>query len=195
MTVDGHRTERSGSARAESLQAVPPDVSAEGDALLLEVAAGDHKAFEALYLRLAPGVFGVALCVVGDRDVAENVTREVFASLWRRAPSFDTSRGTARAWAMTITHGLALEAAQHALAPHVTPSAELAQTPKEESDAEADQRARPADDQQDLAIALAYYGGLTPEGVAHLLRLPTPTVATQIRDGLRRLGGGAASTA
>ena len=154
---------------------------------MLMVAAGDHEAFEALYLGLAPGVYGLALCLVGDRAVAQDVTATAFANLWTQAPSFNPSLGTARTWVMTMTHRLALDAARRESAP-------LAERPKHDVVDDVDLGLDVATDQQRLALALAYHGGFTPDGVANLLGLPASTVTIQIREGLRRLGGGAART-
>ena len=142
---------------------------------MMKVAAGDHEAFEALYLRFAPGVYGLALCLVGDRAVAEEVTADVFANLWAQAPSFDPSRGTARNWAMATTHRVALATRQRS-APH--------------NDRAADTRTvalGAASDQQRLAISLTCFSGFTPNEVALALGLPAPIVRAQLRDGLRRM--------
>ena len=175
MSVDRRRQQRAGSAPASRLHTAPEnDPSLDDDALILAVAIGDKDAFELLYLRLAPGVFGLALCIAADRHLAEDVTRDVFDALWVQAPSFDPSRGTIRAWAMTLTHHLALDAAQRAAAPDLMA-------------ASAAQGGTMAELQRQ-AIALAYFGGLTPTEVARVLDLPASTVTTQIRDGLRELG-------
>jgi RNA polymerase sigma-70 factor, ECF subfamily len=108
--------------------------------------------------------------------VAEDLTQDVFATLWVQAPSFDASRGTARAWAMTVTHRLALAAVRHQGAPR---------------DAKTGPEPGAATVQQRFAIALAYFGGFTPPEVASAVGLPAPDVMTQIRDGLRRLGADA----
>lgn len=181
MSVDGHRTNRSGSGPAERLQATPYDVGAGSDALMLKVAAGDHDAFEALYLALAPGVYGFALCMVGDRATAEDVTARVFAGLWMQAPAFDASRGTARNWAIGMTHRLALDAARQRSV--LNAGASVATQPDV---------LRAASDQQRLAISLTCFSGLTPDEVSQALGLSAPTVRAQLRDGLRRMAAGPA---
>jgi RNA polymerase sigma-70 factor, ECF subfamily len=52
------------------------------DALLLEgLAKGDEAAFDALFVRYYPRVYGVAFRFLGDRDEAEDVAQEVFLKL------------------------------------------------------------------------------------------------------------------
>lgn len=175
---------------ADRQQATAHDVRVESDALMLKVATGDHEAFDALYHRLAPGVFGLAQCVLGSRVSAEDVTRDVFAALWKRAPSFDASLGRAHTWAMTMTHRLSLDVARRRGSRNVTASTALAEAPRSDvvGNADVDLALGDATDQQRLAVAMAYYGGLTAEEVASALGVSAQTVTMQINDGLRRLG-------
>ena len=55
-------------------------------------------------------MFGVALAVVGDPHLAEDVAQQTFERAWRRAASFDASRGSVRTWLTTIAHNLAIDA-------------------------------------------------------------------------------------
>lgn len=194
MTVAGPRTSRTRSAAAERPQAVPGD-TVGGDSLMQQVAAGDQEAFETLYQRLAPGVFHLVLCIVGDRAKAEGITRSVFQALWRRAPAFDTSNGTVRAWAMSMAYRHALEATRHEPATVGTAGAAPVAPPDDVVADDAGLGLDPTTDAQRRAIALTYYGGFRPDEAADLLGLPTSTVTAQIRDGLRLLGGGAARSA
>ena len=54
-------------------------------------------------------VFGVALAVVGDPAAAEDVAQQTFERAWKRASTFDPSRGTVRAWLTRIAHNLAID--------------------------------------------------------------------------------------
>lgn len=63
---------------------------------------GDRSAFRELYERHAPVVFRVALRMLGHRTDAEDVTQEVFVTLFRRLPSFDF-RSAFETWVYRIT--------------------------------------------------------------------------------------------
>ena len=65
------------------------------DDLLVLVARGDRQAFESLYDRLVDRVFGVMRSVLRDPARSEEVTQEVMLEIWRTAPRFERSRGTA----------------------------------------------------------------------------------------------------
>jgi hypothetical protein len=61
--------------------------------LLVAVAGGDQQAFASLYDRVTPQVLGVALRVLRDRALAEEVAQEVMVEVWRKADRFDPDRG------------------------------------------------------------------------------------------------------
>jgi len=71
-------------------------------ALVREVAAGSQDALAALYDRHADAVFGAAIRLTSDRQVAEEVVQETFLALWNRAELFDPRAGSLAAWLHTI---------------------------------------------------------------------------------------------
>ena len=54
-------------------------------------------------------VLAFARRLVGDSARAEEIAQEVFLRLWERSTTFDTTRGTLRAFLLAITHGRALD--------------------------------------------------------------------------------------
>ena len=72
------------------------------DALLDGLATGDPDAAAAFIERFQRRVFGVALRIVNDTRLAEDVAQETFLRAWQRAESFDPRRGTVSAWLLTI---------------------------------------------------------------------------------------------
>lgn len=69
---------------------------------------GDRRAFGLLVERHRARVFTVALRIVGDRALAEDVASETFLRVWRSLDRFDGSRSFA-AWAATIATRLAID--------------------------------------------------------------------------------------
>lgn len=84
--------------------------SADSDAALLRaVAGGDRLAVAELYDRHADAVYGMAMSMLQDQGVAQDVSQETFVRLWTRALTFDPARGTALGWLLSITRNLALD--------------------------------------------------------------------------------------
>lgn len=166
---------------------------------LHRVALGDREAFDAVYEQLAGPVLGVARRVLRDPAQAEEVAQEVLVEIWRTASRFDPARGTARAWALTMAHGRAVDRVRSAdaSARRDARAAELmTETPFDEVveavEARLDrQRVRHCleglTELQRQSVTLAYYGGYTYSQVAQLLNTPLGTVKTRLRDGLARL--------
>lgn len=78
------------------------------EACLLACARGEQRALRRLYEQESSHLLGVALRIVRDKAVAEDVVHDAFLKIWRGAASFDPSRGSARGWVFTVTRHLAL---------------------------------------------------------------------------------------
>jgi len=85
------------------------DEARNEDELLRHIAGGDMRALEALYRVMRVRVFAVALAVAGDRGTAEDVTHDTFVRVYAAAPGYAPG-SRARAWVLTITRHLALDA-------------------------------------------------------------------------------------
>jgi RNA polymerase sigma-70 factor (ECF subfamily) len=73
------------------------------------VAAGDEGAMLLLYDRYSRLVYSVAVHVLNDRHVAEDVAQEVFLHIWRSARSFNAERGSLTGWLAVITRHRAID--------------------------------------------------------------------------------------
>ena len=180
------------------------DAPAHGQAyrlgeLLRQSARGDHESFAELYDATASRVFGLAVRVVRDPAQAEEVAQESFLEIWRTATRFDSARGSALAWMLTIVHRKAVDRVRSAEAASRRDTTYHQHNHSVDHDATADaaqasmeaRRVRHAlstlTPAQREALELAYFGGYTHTEVATMLDLPLGTAKTRIRDGLIRL--------
>jgi RNA polymerase sigma-70 factor (ECF subfamily) len=65
--------------------------------------ARDPGALSDLYDQFGSYVFGLAVRVIGDRHAAEDVSQEVFLSLWERPEAFEPAAASARSWGRSLT--------------------------------------------------------------------------------------------
>jgi RNA polymerase sigma-70 factor, ECF subfamily len=78
-----------------------PDSSSDSE-LLQAMRNGDEAALGELYQRRQPGIFRFALQMSGSRELAEDITQEVFMVLIRETHTFDSTRGSLSAFLMGI---------------------------------------------------------------------------------------------
>ena len=71
--------------------------------------AAPSEAFEALYRRAFPRVYGYVATLLHDRSAAEDVTAQAFERAYRKRRTFRASRGTEEAWLFGIARNAALD--------------------------------------------------------------------------------------
>lgn len=169
------------------------------ESLLIRVGNGSQDDFAALYDNVSSMVYGIALRVVRDPARAQDVAQEAFMDVWRKAPTFDTDRGSAKGWIATIAHRRAVDIVRSEQASRTRNEKVAAGEPKQHYDVVADEIETAAEAGavraalnglsalQRQAIELAYFEGVTYREVAVRLGAPLGTVKTRMRDGLRRL--------
>jgi len=82
--------------------------------LVSRIMQGDANALEILYDRHAPLVLGIALRIIGDRTLAEEVLQETFWQVWQRAATYQSEPGSLSGWICRAARNLALEMAGRA---------------------------------------------------------------------------------
>ena len=169
------------------------------ESLLAAIAIGDEDAGLTFIRRYQRRVYGLALSMVGDAALAEDIAQEAMVRAWRHAPVYDTRRGSVAAWVLTIARNLSIDALRLKRATPTDPndfielglmSSELA--PEQSAlDSELAHKLREAlrdlPDEQRRAVVLASFYGLTAKEVGERESIPLGTAKTRIRTGLLRL--------
>jgi RNA polymerase sigma factor (sigma-70 family) len=178
------------------------DISDEG--LLSGIAVGDDQAGLVFVRRYQRRLFGLALGIVGDASLAEDVAQEAFIRIFRHAVVFDTRRGTVSTWCLTITRNLAIDALRLRRATPINPDdqvfLELTSTEHQPEDAavttDALVRLKSAlavlPVEQSRAVVLAAMYGRTATEIAEAEGIPLGTAKSRIRVGMARLREAAA---
>jgi RNA polymerase sigma-70 factor (ECF subfamily) len=177
----------------------PHQRAVEDRELVARLAAGEPAALRDVYDRYVGLVFGLARRVLGDDTMAEDVTQEVFVSLWQRPERYDPTRGSLRSWLGLLAHRRAVDRVRAEVRrargetkldpePSVTASDEV---DEELSRAWLAGRIQAAlaqlPDEQREAVVLAYYGGRTYRQVAAELAIPEGTAKSRLRLALAKL--------
>ena len=165
------------------------------EALLAGLGSGNPDAAAAFVRRFQSRVYGLALTMLHDRDLADDVAQETFVRAWRHAATYDARRGRVPSWLLTISRNLAIDRARVRPVTPVDPEVIASELDLVEHDTVPDiaERDRLRDalaalpDDQRRAIVLATYTGKTAREIAELDRAPIGTVKTRIRAAMLKL--------
>ena len=201
---DGRIVHARGPMSSAGPQPEPPDQRERTDARLVErMARGEQQALAELYDRFSGPLYGTALRVLRDPAEAQDVVHDTFVTLWEKAATFEISRGSAFAWAVTLVRNRAIDRVRmrrrraELLSQSVPADLGYAEAPASASGDESaalDDEARAIRAavatlplEQKRALELAFFSGLTQEEIARKLSEPLGTVKARIRRGLIKL--------
>jgi RNA polymerase sigma factor (sigma-70 family) len=175
-------------------------VDPSDEALLAGFATGDPGTAAAFVRRFQGRVYGLALTIVRQPAIAEEIAQETFARVFRHAGNYDARKGRVSTWLLSIARNLAIDVTRMRRLEPVDPeviSAELSLTSQEpapdEMEVQPDEREQlrsaigelPGD--QRRALVLAAYMGRTAREISDLDDVPLGTVKTRIRTAMIKL--------
>jgi len=169
------------------------------ESLLAGMAHGDEKAGIAFVRRYQGRVFGLALGMVADVALAEDIAQEALVRAWRHAPVYDPRRGAVSTWVLTIARNLTIDALRMRRAVPTDPDdlvnlGIVSSEPSPDSVAVNAEAARGLHQalaclgaDQRRAVVLAYFYGMTAAEISESEAIPLGTAKTRIRAGLAKL--------
>ena len=166
--------------------------------LVVAIGRFNEAALAEAYARHGNAVFALARRLLRNRDLAEEITQEVFLRLWNRPERFDADRGTLRAFLLADTHGRSVDVLRSETSRRKREERQGRMEPGHSPDVEGEVWSKVASEEvraalselsegERRAIELAYFGGHSYRQVAELLGEPEGTVKSRIRTGMRRL--------
>ena len=177
-----------------------PDVDPSDEALLAGYATGDPRTAAAFVRRFQGRVYGLALTIVRQPAIAEEVAQETFVRVFRHAGNYDARKGRVSTWLLSIARNLAIDVTRMRRLDPVDPdviAAELSFASQEpgvdERDLQPDEREQlrsaitELPDDQRRALVLAAYMGRTAREISDLDDVPLGTVKTRIRTAMLKL--------
>jgi RNA polymerase sigma-70 factor (ECF subfamily) len=163
--------------------------------LVSAVAGGDRAALESVFQQYGGAIKSIAMRVLRNETLAEDVVQDVFVSFWNAPQKYDPNRGSLRTFLVTLGHRRAVDTVRSEEARYrreekvpedVAPSIDDEVWTRTLSDSVRKALEGLSDGERE-AITLAYFGGLSYVEVATRLGAPEGTVKSRIRSGMRKL--------
>ncbi len=170
-------------------------------AMMAAIIAGDQGAMATLYARYSAMVLALALRILRDRALAEELLNDVFMELWNRCERFDAQRGSLATYLLTRARSRAIDRLRAKRRQLTVPLPDGGMSDPAGGALSSPIGAVAGDDdrqhlaaglaqltaEQRQALELAYYEDLSHSQIAERLGRPLGTVKTHIRQGLIQL--------
>lgn len=170
--------------------------------IVAAMAAGDSgSALSAFYAKYGSMVLALLVRMLGSQAEAEELLQEVFVELWRRAPEYESRRGSVVGWVVTVARCRALDALrarsrragdrrseysenQVLVTESGHPDVLVSSTRWHQALRQAFQRLNA---EQRAVLELSYFQGMSHGQIADTLGLPVGTVKSRILAGMRSM--------
>lgn len=176
--------------------------NAEDVALIRRMCDADETALGALYDRWMRSLYSLVVHLLKDPNEAEDVVEETFWQAWRKASSYEPSRGAVSTWLLTIGRRRALDRLrakarrrEDSLTRDGWVLADMPSNAPDPSEAAegAERRAYvlaaldELPEEQREVLELGYFQGLTQAEIAETTGQPLGTVKTRMRLAMQKL--------
>ena len=170
--------------------------------LMYRVAMAEKEALEALYARYSSSVYSLAMFMLKQEALAEEVTQDIFLNIWTKASSYKAERGEPKSWIMSVAHHRIVDVirsrrrTQNVTDPGAYDRLEMLPSSRISTEEEVERRiereyildaldALPPEQRQ--VIMLAYFEGYSQSEMAKILNQPLGTVKTRVRLAMKKL--------
>ena len=169
--------------------------------LLAQISKQDRDALATLYDRYGRRLFALAVRILNDPVGSEEVTQDVFMSVWRRGASYTSKKGKFTTWLFSIAHNRTIDELRkrrrdrsrenddiedhYDLKSSDISPADAAVASSEFAKVKAAMEKLP--EEQKSVVELSYFKGLTQTEIATKTGQPLGTVKTRMRLALKKL--------
>jgi RNA polymerase sigma-70 factor (ECF subfamily) len=193
-------------ATLEPSRSVPMDAidlsEARDRELMARLQHGDEDAFRGLFDRYAPTAKALAVRVVRQAHLAEEIVQEAFMAVWKNPGGYDEDRGSVKSWLMGTVHHRAVDLVRREEAHRRRAEDSILEAFQEQTDHADDVvealglpeerrivRAALADlpEEQRHVLESMYFDGRSQTQIAEATGLPLGTVKSRALLGMRRM--------
>lgn len=169
--------------------------------LVRRLQAGDEEAFDELYRRYSAAAYGVALRVLRQPGLAQDVTQDAFTAILSAPEAYDPDRGAFRSFFLSLVHHRAVDVVrreerlrerEQRVNPEPSANEDWSEAVVEEADLldrrrEVREALEGLPPEQRRIVELMYFRGYTQARIAEELDIPLGTVKTRTLAAMRKL--------
>ena len=170
--------------------------------LIHRISQVGKNALEALYTRFQTPVYSLAMFMLKQPALAEEVTQEIFLNIWLKAGSLNAERGQPKGWIMSVAHHKIVDVIRSRRRTNVNtdpanyetldllPAGGASTEAQVEQTLERERIMRALatiPESQSEVIMLAYFEGFSPSEMAERPDQPLGTIKTRVRLVMQKL--------
>lgn len=154
----------------------------------------DEKAISLLYDHYADTLYGVALKVVKDEDLAQDVLQESLIKVWKKSESYDPSKAKLFTWLFRITRNTAIDKlrsinnkADKEIQIEVSNVFKLGNTDYQPEHIDVKDHVNTLEEKYQVVLDALFFQGMTQQEASEALDVPLGTIKSRLKIGLREL--------
>lgn len=166
--------------------------------LIARVGEKDRAAFGQLYAATSAKLYGIVLCMLSRRDLADEILQDVYIRVWERAATFDPQKASPITWLAAIARNRCIDEVRRKQPVSIEDFPAIANIPDAaplaleaialDQDLARLQRCLSAlEPERQEMVRLAYLSGLTREDLAARFNKPVATIKTWLHRTLKQL--------
>lgn len=170
--------------------------------LIERISVQEKPALDVLYSRYMSPVYSLAMFMLKQQVLAEEVTQDIFLNIWLKAGSFKPDRGQPKSWIMSVAHHKIVDVIRSRRRAIVMtdpadyevldqlPAGGVSTEEQVERNLERERIMKALEtlpEPQREVIMLAYFEGYSQSEMAERLNQPLGTVKTRVRLAMQKL--------
>ncbi len=156
--------------------------------------AGDERAIGLLYDHYADALYGVAIKVTHEEELAQDVLQESFIKIWKNAHKYDATKARLFTWLFRVVQNTAIDkvrSRQRKQAKEIQTEDSnvyhLTTAPLAIEHMDIQTHANGLEDKYRIVIDALFFQGMTQQEASDELNIPLGTVKSRLKIGLREL--------
>lgn len=154
----------------------------------------DERAISLLYDNYADTLFGVAIKVVKDPELAEDVLQESFVKIWKKSDTYDAAKAKLFTWLFRITRNTAIDKLRSVgsklekeIQIDVSDVYNLGESSIKPEQLDVKAHLNSIEPKYKVVLEALFFEGMTQQEASDELNIPLGTIKSRLKIGLREM--------